>query len=322
MSTTTTPTIDTGRWPDLATVPTGPRARVSAAIARKLFLVAAHRLGISVTMGRDPGADRGQIHLHRPDEFFARVGSQGLIGFGESYMTGAWDADDLAGTLTVLAREISTLVPGWMQRMRGAYVARPPRAQRNTERNTRRNIAAHYDLSNDLFATFLDPTMSYSSALFDTATAAGEHPGHRRATPPNPNDDLEAGQVRKIDRLLDQARVGPGSRVLEIGTGWGELAIRAAARGATVRSVTLSSEQQELARERIAAAGHADSVTVDLLDYRAVEPEDGVGYDAILSVEMIEAVGHEYWPTFFRKIASLLAPGGVATIQAITMPHD
>ena len=125
-------------------------------------------------------------------------------------------------------------------------------------------------------------------------------------------------QRRKLDRLLDQTGVGAGTRVLEIGTGWGELCIRAAQRGATVRSVTLSSEQKALAEERIEAAGLSDRVTVDLLDYRAVDGE----YDAVVSVEMIEAVGYEFWPTYFEKIDSLLAPGGKAAIQAITMPHD
>ena len=125
-------------------------------------------------------------------------------------------------------------------------------------------------------------------------------------------------QRRKLDRLLDQTGVGAGTRVLEIGTGWGELCILAAQRGATVRSVTLSSEQKALAEERIEAAGLSDRVTVDLLDYRAVDGE----YDAVVSVEMIEAVGYEFWPTYFEKIDSLLAPGGKAAIQAITMPHD
>ena len=139
---------------------------------------------------------------------------------------------------------------------------------------------------------------------------------HRpRATTCEP---LAEAQGRKIERLLDQAGVTAGTRVLEIGTGWGELAIRAARRGATVHTVTLSSEQLELAEQRIAAAGFADRVTVELLDYRAVRGQ----YDAVLSVEMIEAVGHEYWSTYFQTIDALLAPGGKVGIQAITMPHD
>jgi cyclopropane-fatty-acyl-phospholipid synthase len=202
-----------------------------------------------------------------------------------------------------------------MQRLRAAWVARPPRTERNTEANTRGNIARHYDLSNDLFGTFLDPTMSYSAALFDAAVT--DHGDHLVAGPPRSGMPLQEAQLRKVERILDEAGVGPGSSVLEIGTGWGELAIRAAARGATVRSVTLSSEQQALARQRVAAAGAADRVSIELLDYRAVEGR----YDAVVSVEMVEAVGHEYWSTYFAKIDGLLAPGGTAVVQAITMPH-
>ena len=140
-------------------------------------------------------------------------------------------------------------------------------------------------------------------------------------------EDFAAAQHRKIDRLLDQAGVGAGTRLLEIGTGWGELAVRAAARGAEVRSITLSVEQQQLARERIAAAARAgrlraDQVDVDLCDYRALLDEPAGSYDAVVSVEMIEAVGHEFWPTYFQTLDHVLAPGGTVALQAITMPHD
>jgi cyclopropane-fatty-acyl-phospholipid synthase len=308
---------DVERWPALATYPRGPKARVAGAVARQLFVHTTHRLGITVSYGGGLVAGRpADLVLHRPEEFFARIGNEGLIGFGESYMSGAWDAPDLAGTLTVLCSQITDLLPVWMQRMRAAYVARPPRSQRNTRRNTRANIAHHYDLSNDLFATFLDPTLSYSSAMFDTDAVT--EPDHVRLLAPAPGVGLEEGQARKIERILDAAGVGAGTHVLEIGTGWGELAIRAARRGATVRSVTLSSEQQALARERIADAGLTERVSVDLLDYRDVTGS----YDAVVSVEMIEAVGHEYWPTYFHAIDRLLAPGGTVAIQAITMPHQ
>ncbi len=216
-------------------------------------------------------------------------------------------------------------MPEPLQKLRALVVARHPEDERGVEENTRDNIARHYDLSNDMFATFLDATMTYSSALFVDPPRDGAHhhlPRHRRHRTGTRHPDAcrpRAGaQRRKIDRLLDQAGVGDGTRVLEIGTGWGELCIRAAQRGATVRSVTLSSEQKALAEERIAAAGLSDRVTVDLLDYRAVDGE----YDAVVSVEMIEAVGYEFWPTYFEKIDALLAPGGKVAIQAITMPHD
>lgn len=244
--------------------------------------------------------------VYRPREFAARVGDSGLIGFGEAYMAGDWDAEDLTAVLEVFARRMASLIPKSLQRLRGLYIPKPPRNERNSTKNTRSNISRHYDLSNDLFELFLDETMTYSSALF--SDPRNEHD----------SEELAEAQRRKIDRLLDRAGVGAGTRVLEIGTGWGELAIRAAARGATVRSVTLSIEQQELARKRCAAAGYGDRIQIDLLDYRLVDGE----YDAIVSVEMIEAVGHQYWGTYFETIDSLLAPGGRVAIQAITMPHD
>src|SRR5262249_46151963 len=152
--------------------------------------------------------------------------------------------------------------------------------------NARRNISRHYDLSNDLFTLFLDETMTYSAALFgaDEECAAD-------AT----WDDLADAQRHKVDRLLDAAGVTAGSRVLEIGTGWGELALRAGARGATVRSITLSEEQRTLALQRVAAAGLSDRVEIELCDYRAAQGQ----YDAVVSVEMIEAVGYDFWPAYF-----------------------
>jgi cyclopropane-fatty-acyl-phospholipid synthase len=320
MTSTTQIAATVDRWSDISPLRHGPRAAVSAAVARRIFTAVTERLGISVSTDGSPA----DLVLHDPDEFFARLGSDGLIGFGESYLTGAWDADDLSGTLTLLCSEIADLVPGWMHRMRSAYVARPPRHQRGTARNSRRNIAHHYDLSNALFATFLDPTLSYSSAIFDTDLVTETGSGHVRLLPPRAGEDLEAAQVRKIERVLDAAGVGAGTRVLEIGTGWGELAIRAARRGATVRSVTLSREQQELARRRIAAAGVSERVQVDLLDYRALVSPDGSHetYDAVVSVEMVEAVGYDYCSTYFETLDEVLAPGGTAALQAITMPHQ
>ncbi|MCW2783149.1 MAG: class SAM-dependent methyltransferase [Marmoricola sp.] len=303
--------LDLERWPDLTPPTPSLSTKVRARIASGIFHQAVRRLPVRIHLndGRTIGGGKDgcpEMYLQHPDAFFARVGAHGLIGFGESYMAGDWDSPDVAAVLTELCREIATLVPQWMQKLRALYVFRQPESDTNTVQQTRGNVARHYDLSNDLFAAFLDETLSYSSALFAGDPAAAGW------------SDLAAAQERKIDRLLDQAQVGEGTRVLEIGTGWGELAIRAAARGANVHSVTLSSEQQALAQERIAAAGYADRVTVVLCDYRLVDGE----YDAVLSVEMIEAVGHEFWPTYFKKIDEVLAPQGIAAIQAITMPHD
>jgi cyclopropane-fatty-acyl-phospholipid synthase len=302
----TTATIDSDRWPDVARVPNG---LLSAAIADRLFRRAASRLPVRVVYpdGTIVGAADPTLPtmvVHRPDALVRRVGRHGLIGFGESYMAGDWSSTDPAGLLTEFAKRLVELIPPALQRFRPLAVLRHPRSQYNSPEQARRNIAEHYDLSNELFAEFLDETMTYSSALFDALPAS--------------HDNLPAAQWRKIDRLLDAAHVGPGSRVLEIGTGWGELCLRAAQRDAQVRSITLSAEQQRLAQERVAAAGLSDRVDIELRDYRDVDGR----YDAVVSVEMVEAVGYRFWPKYFQALDRLVVPGGRVAIQAITMPHD
>ncbi|MGR8012146.1 class I SAM-dependent methyltransferase [Streptomyces hypolithicus] len=296
--------IDQGIWPDVVRVPRTTAART--AIARLIVRGGLGKLPLRLRLGN--GAETGTtgplLHVRDPETFFRRIGDSGLIGFGESYMAREWDSDDLVGVLSVIAGHVDDLVPRPLRSLRRAWVRRRPAAQRNTPQGSRENIQRHYDLSNDLFALFLDETMSYSAALFPAL--------------PADRDAFVAAQHHKIDRLLDQASVGPGTRVLEIGTGWGELALRAAARGAHVVSVTLSAEQRRLARERIAQAGLSDRVTVKLCDYRDVEGS----YDAVVSVEMIEAVGSEYWSVYFATLRRLCAPGGRIVLQAITMPHE
>jgi cyclopropane-fatty-acyl-phospholipid synthase len=325
--------VDPAQWPDVAEV---PRGASRAAVARLLFTMVAARLKIRVQFpdGRllaaaAPGTPT--MYLWRPAAFFRRVGASGLIGFGESYMAGDWDSDDLAGLLTIMARQMDRLVPRWLQWLRAVYVARPPAHWDANPEGARRNVHQHYDLSNDMFALFLDETMTYSAALFERepgqlqpAPAGPASTGPASTGPAStglalagPADTLATAQRRKIDRILDVAGVGPGSRVLEIGTGWGELAIRAAGRGARVLSITVSAEQQALAQQRIAEAGLADRVTVELCDYREVTGQ----YDAIVSVEMIEAVAERYWPEYFRALDRLLAPGGRIGLQAINMAH-
>ena len=258
------------------------------------------------------GSNAPTLEVIRPDSMYQRIGQHPKIGLGEGYMAGDWRAaagTDLAQALLPFAERMSHLLPKPLLSMRRLVDRALPTATRNTLTGSRANIEAHYDLSNDLFAAFLDPTMSYSSALFDD-------------TRPFADQDLVEAQHRKIDAILDTAKVGPGSRVLEIGTGWGELSLRAASRGAEVLSITLSREQQALARERIAEGGFAERVEVRLQDYREVSPRSDGTFDAVVSVEMIEAVGEEYWPTYFRAIDKLLAPGGTAVVQAILMDHD
>jgi cyclopropane-fatty-acyl-phospholipid synthase len=302
-------TIDSDRWPAVARVPGGPLSAATGAIADRLFRRAVSRLPIRVVYpdGTVIGAADPTLPtmvVHRPEAMVRRVGRYGLIGFGESYMAGDWSSTDIACLLTEFGKRLTELIPPVLQRFRPLAVVRPPRSQYNSRRQARRNIADHYDLSNLMFAEFLDKTMTYSSALFESL------PAHESS--------LADAQRRKIDRILDATGVGSGSRVLEIGTGWGELCIRAAMRGAHVRSITLSAEQQRLARQRVAEAGLSHLVEIDLCDYRDVEGS----YDAVLSIEMIEAVGYPFWPTYFQTLDRLVAPEGRVAIQAITMPHD
>ena len=305
-------TISTAiRWPADAAPPREP---LRAAVARVVFERAARRVHVRVTYpgGRLIGAGSPaspEMEVVRPAAFFARLGRDAKIGFGEAYLAGDWRAGpgtDVADLLTAFASRLTTLIPPALQRLRVFVDRRVPPEHENTIEGSRANIAAHYDLSNDLFAAFLDPTMTYSCAWFDesepvqTATRLGE------------------AQLRKIDGILDLAGVRSGTRLLEIGSGWGSLAVRAAQRGARVTTITLSHEQMRLARERVAAAGLSGVVEVRVQDYREVAGR----YDAIVSVEMIEAVGEAYWPAYFAALDRLLAPGGRAAIQAITMDHQ
>ncbi|QIV83064.1 class I SAM-dependent methyltransferase [Mycolicibacterium frederiksbergense] len=300
---------DGTRWAQIAGAPRGPVSAAQGRIAGALLRRAVRQLPIrlqhpdgSVLGAADPTLPT--MTLHRPEALFRRVGRYGLIGFGESYMAGEWTSNNLPALLTEFASSVDVLIPPALQRLRPLAVVRHPRSMHNSPAQSRRNIADHYDLSNALFAEFLDETMTYSSALFGDSRPDWH--------------GLADGQRAKIDRLLDTARVSTGSRVLEIGTGWGELAVRAAARGAHVHSITLSSEQLAFARRRAAEAGVADRVHIELRDYRDVDGQ----YDAVVSVEMIEAVGYHFWPTFFETLDKLVLPGGRVALQAITMPHD
>ncbi|HET7327494.1 MAG TPA: cyclopropane-fatty-acyl-phospholipid synthase family protein [Nocardioidaceae bacterium] len=302
--------VDGEVWP---AVTTAPQAPLAGAVAGAIFRRAVRRVPVRVTLpdGRQIGAgDAGtpEMVVRHPGDLYARLGADLRIGFGEAYMAGDWapgPGTDLADLLTPFAARLTRLVPKPLQHLRGLVDQRLPSHEANTVEGARDNISRHYDLSNDLFAAFLDPTMTYSAGWFADLDS------------PDPRN-LEAAQLHKIDGILDYAGVTDGTRVLEIGTGWGALAIRAARRGAHVTSVTISSEQRDLAQQRIADAGVSDSVDVRLQDYREVEGR----FDAVVSVEMIEAVGEEFWPTYFTMLDRVLAPGGRVGLQAITMDHD
>ena len=245
------------------------------------------------------------VRVHDP-RFYVDIALGGSVGAGESYMQGAWSTDDLTALVRVLVQNrevLDGLETGW------ARLAAPVRkalhwAARNTRGGSRRNIAAHYDLGNDFFQLFLDPTMMYSCALF--------------ATPETP---LETASIAKLDAICRKLDLKPGDRVLEIGTGWGGFALHAARHyGCHVTTTTISRRQHELARERIAAAVLADRVTLLMEDYRDLDPAKlGGEFDKLVSIEMIEAVGHAFYDTFFAQCARLLKPQGQMLLQSITI---
>ena len=246
---------------------------------------------------------QGEVVAHWAVEdlaMFDRLVATGDIGLGESWMDGQWHTEDLAALLSLLARNranlgrrihgraLSLIVPRLWHRMRA-----------NTRRGARRNIAAHYDLGNDFYRLWLDPTMTYSSACFAHA-----------------DEPLESAQTRKYRYLLEALGAMPGQEILEVGCGWGgfaEVAVREY--GCRVRALTLSPSQLAFARARAEAGGWADRVDFELCDYR-----DATGqYDHIVSIEMIEAVGEAFWPTYYQQLSRCLAPGGKIMLQAITI---
>jgi cyclopropane-fatty-acyl-phospholipid synthase len=299
------PAADSDRWPDVATV---PATTARAAAARLAFRHAARKLQLQIAgPGTDAAARPGDtgLVLRRPADFFRRLGADGPMGFGEAYMAGDWDTGDLPGLLTALGTGYDQLVPAPLRLLRPLLVRRRPAEDQGIS-GSRRNIELHYDLSEEMFAAFLDETMTYSCGLFAEDAGDAPEPG-----------SLARAQRRKIAAILDLARVTAGTRLLEIGTGWGALALGAAERGAAVVSITNSPQHHRAASRRVRDAGAGDLVSVELLDYREVSGQ----FDAVVSVEMIEAVGDAYWPAYFGAIDSVLAPGGRAAIQAITLPH-
>ena len=250
----------------------------------------------------DPASDlTAEIRLH-DREALVRMLVGGETGGGEGYMDGLWSSPDLAGLLRLAARnrEALALSDGWFRIP--AQVARTlaHRRRRNTRTGARQNIAAHYDLGNDFYRLFLDESLTYSSGVFTS-----------------PEQSLADAQRAKYAAMAANAGLRAGQHVLEIGTGWGGFALYAAGElGCRVTSVTISREQFELARERVREAGLADLVDIQLRDYRDITGT----YDAIVSIEMLEAVGHEYFPTFFEVCDRSLRPGGRLSLQVITFP--
>jgi len=235
-----------------------------------------------------------------------RLASSGSVGWYKAWTLGEWSSPDPVALFELFARNARTL--GDTARAKGLWKrinALAHRLRSNDRSRARLNIAHHYDLGNDFYAAWLDPGMTYSSAIF--------------AEPIAPGEVLEAAQERKIRLLLERLDLRPGDHLLEIGCGWGGLAeIAARDFGVRVTGLTLSSAQKAHAEQRLAKAGLADRVEIALTDYRDVTGS----FDAVASVEMVEAVGEEYWPAYLRCIAGRLAPGGRAAIQLISMRDD
>jgi cyclopropane-fatty-acyl-phospholipid synthase len=241
------------------------------------------------------------------DAVFARMLKHGDIGLAETFFEGAWTTPDLPAVLRLGLLNRDSLERAIYGSPIGALVYRLLHLlRRNTRAGSRRNIHAHYDLGNEFYRLWLDPSMNYSSAWF-----GGDHA-----------QSLQQAQQAKMARALAESRVGDSSRVLEIGCGWGAVAEAAALRGAHLTGVTLSVEQLEHARKRLSLAGLSSRTELRLQDYRDLPAAGDERFDAIVSIEMFEAVGREYWPSYFETVKRCLAPQGRACIQTITVRDD
>ncbi|MGD9509745.1 MAG: class I SAM-dependent methyltransferase [Geminicoccaceae bacterium] len=249
-------------------------------------------------VGSEPGP-HGVLRL-RNGHVGRRYLTAGSVGFAEGYIEGDWDTPDLASLLAVLNLNEEAWGDSYFGGLWHRVVRRMQHTLRpNTRHGSRRNIHAHYDLGNEFFAAWLDPSMTYSSALFA-----------------EDGEDLEAAQRAKYRNLAREIAVGPGQRLLEIGSGWGGFAVTAAKEfGAKVTSITVSRAQAEYARARVFREGLAEQVEIVLQDYRDVKGR----FDRIASIEMFEAVGERFWPTYFRTLRERLAPDGAAGLQLITI---
>jgi cyclopropane-fatty-acyl-phospholipid synthase len=258
--------------------------------------------GTTHRFGRDGATPHAELHV-RDRRFFRRVLLDGDIGFAEAYMEGLCDSPDLPGLIALLAENEKAL--GRMAHTNALHdlaLKFLHWRRRNSRKGSRKNIHAHYDLGNEFYRLWLDPTMTYSSALFE-------------GTEGKP---LEAAQTAKYERILEQIGAKQGDSILEIGCGWGGFAETAARRGMRVTGITISREQLEYARARLERAGLADRVDLQFCDYRDMKGS----YDHIVSIEMIEAVGERYWPDYFAALKRHVVPGGSILVQAIVIADD
>ena len=258
------------------------------------------------TLSLGEGPERATLHIN-DERVFRRVLAEGDIGFAESWIDGDWHSEQLAELLTLLAENRGQLaralhgswLPVLLHRLR--HLTRV-----NTRAGSKRNILAHYDLGNDFYKLWLDPSMSYSAALFEAADA-------------DEQGTLEKAQRRKYLRLLEMLNPAPGAHILEIGCGWGGFAeIATMEYGCKVHGITLSPSQLAWSRERAQSRGFSHLATFSLTDYRDIRGQ----YDHIVSIEMFEAVGERFWPAYFDQLRSCLKPGGRVAVQSITIANE
>jgi len=293
----------------------GTRSRALQRAARRAVLSALERLREGALLVEDPegacafGAPSGAFPrpiglFVRDPAFWPALLLGGSMGGCESYVRGDWRSSDLTGLLRLILANESVL-QGFDSRLGrlGESVRRVTHwLHRNSRAGSRRNIRAHYDLGNDFFALFLDPTLTYSAGIFERESSS-----------------LEEASLAKYERICRKLALGPNDHVLEIGSGWGGFALHAArTRGCRVTTTTLSPAQREVAQERVAAAGLRERITVLLEDYRELRGR----FDKLVSIEMIEAVGHQYLDAFFRACADRLEPHGQMALQAILIRDD
>ncbi|BAL27528.1 cyclopropane-fatty-acyl-phospholipid synthase family protein [Azoarcus sp. KH32C] len=279
---------------------TAPSSRDVPAVFALLDRIRGGRLDVRLPDGSSALFGEGEhvtvLQIH-DEALFGRVLARGDIGFAEAYLDGLWDSPDLTAVLTLLAANRDALkraIYGSWRRLLAARIRHW--LNRNSRAGSRRNIMAHYDLGNDFYRLWLDPTMSYSSALYGNKDEVS----------------LEAAQRAKYDRILDRVGAESGEHVLEIGCGWGGFAERALGRGLRVTGLTLSPAQLAWAQQRAPAA------ELRLQDYRELRER----FDHVVSIEMFEAVGERWWPSYFRTVARSLRPDGKAVIQSITIRDD
>ncbi len=303
---------------ELAQAGTAPKPRQgnwAQAAARRVLISRLRGLRWGSIVLRENGREDLRLGNGAPDQpsvtlavndpaAWTSVALGGDIGAGQSFALGQWETSSLRDLMRIFLRNAEVLDgidSGWSTLAMPLY-RHMHRRRDNTRNGSRENISAHYDLGNDFFASFLDEQLLYSSAVYPAGDAT-----------------LEEAQVEKMERICRQLALQPGQRLLEIGSGWGGFALHAARRhGVEVHTITLSREQRDYAQARIEAAGLQDLVQVELLDYRDVAGQDV--YDHVVSIEMIEAVGHRHMATYLSTIDRVLRPGGRAVIQGITFP--